>query len=301
MKQVEDLPDSGALYVHLGCLARGKYPSIEYSTLKNLRTLGFKPSTSSREVCCGGLLYLFGFSSFKSMTSFIGWNTWTAAEHSKIIASVCDTCYSAYLHVLKEIRENPDVKGEVEKALGKVGVKPVWDMKVYQVAEIYYRVKDRLLELQKKSLEGMKIAVHHGCHYAKAFPDEVLGKPENIRFLKELVESLGGEAVEYAEENLCCGTCLSISGYCDRKASVKTTEAKISSMREAGAELIVVTCPGCLVTFDEAPKELNPLPVLHVSELVGLALGLDPARELVLHDRRTKVRLPPLKVAAREG
>ena len=122
-KRVEDIPESGEIYVHLGCLAKAKYPSIEYSAVKTLELLGFKPATSYEEVCCGGILYLSGFTSFKSLAAFTGWNTWLASKHSKHIASVCDTCYSTYLEVLKHIGES-EVKGEVEEALAKVGVKP---------------------------------------------------------------------------------------------------------------------------------------------------------------------------------
>ncbi|RLI26690.1 MAG: hypothetical protein DRO52_02105 [Candidatus Hecatellales archaeon] len=292
MKRVEEIPKEGPLYVHLGCLSRAMYPGIEYSSLKTLEMLGFKPFSSYEEVCCTGLLYLSGFTSLESLAAFAGWNTSLASAHSKHIASACDTCYSAYLEALRAVREDSQLRVKVEKLLGARGVKPVRDVQVHHIAEIYSRDKDRIIERQQRSLEGLKVAVHHGCHYAKSFPEKVLGKPENVRFLKELVGLLGGEAVEYAEENLCCGSCLSVSGYCDRETSLRVTEAKLSSMREAGAELILVTCPGCLTTFNEAPEELKPLPVLHVSELVGYVLGLDPIGELALEDR--KVRLPLL-------
>ena len=296
-KRVEDIPESGEIYVHLGCLAKAKYPSIEYSAVKTLELLGFKPATSYEEVCCGGILYLSGFTSFKSLAAFTGWNTWLASKHSKHIASVCDTCYSTYLEVLKHIGES-EIKGEVEEALAKVGVKPAWDVKIFQLAEIYYRVKDKILGLMKHSLNGVKIAVHHGCHYSKAYPEEVLGRPESVRFLEELVESLGGEPVEYAERNLCCGACFAISASYDRKASLKTTEAKLGSMIDGGAELILVTCPGCMATFDEAPLKVG-LPVLHVAELVGLILGLDRLPSMVFEGRRRSFDLSKILMAAK--
>ncbi|RLI35628.1 hypothetical protein DRO53_00755 [Candidatus Bathyarchaeota archaeon] len=275
----------------MGCLARAKYPTMEYSAVETLKLLGFKPAVSREEVCCGGLLHLSGLMDFKALASFTGWNSWIASQHAQTVAALCDTCYCTYLHVFKELKGS-GVKEEVEKALAKVGAKPAWNLKVFHVAEIYYKVREKISRLKKRDLKGLRVAVHHGCHYFKPYPEEALGKPESIRFLEELVETLGGQPVEYAEKNLCCGACYAASTFYDKDASLETTRVKLASMREAGAEVIIVTCPGCLSTLDEAPARLHPLPVVHVSELVGLMLGLDRLVEALPEAR--KVSLKPL-------
>jgi len=298
MKNVDEIPDKGSLFVFLGCQAKSRYPGIEYSTLKALKNLGYTPYTSYEEACCGSFANFSGFADFKILIALAGWNIWVAEKYSKNIVTVCDTCYGAFLRVLKNIKENQSML-EVEKVLGNLNIKPDWNVNIFHVAEVFYRAKDKILEQQKISLEGVKVAVHYGCHYMKSSPEKVLGNSEDPGFLEELVSKLGGEVVEYGEKHLCCGVKLNISSLKNPKLSTNVTKAKLKSMKEAGANLIVVTCPACLYTFDEFARNEKlkkfSLPVLHVSELVGLVLGFDVLKELALQSHFTPVTLPQIE------
>jgi heterodisulfide reductase subunit B len=44
--------------------------------------------------------------------------------------------------------------------------------------------------------------------------------------------------------------------------------------RRAGAEAIAVACPLCFLNLDRQPREPGRMPVLYVTELLGIALGL---------------------------
>ncbi len=287
------IPEKGSIFLYRGCISKSKYPGIEVSTQKTLRLLGFEVYTSQDEACCGGLAYFSGFMPFKSFATLIGWNLSIAKKYAENLVTPCNGCYASFYHVLKDI-DKKGGKVEVEKVLHKVGVKPAWDIKVFHVAEVFYKVKEKIIKLQKVKLNGLKVACHYGCHYLKTFPEEVLGSAENPTFMDELVELLGGKVVNYEEKHICCGGDFFQPEYTP-EVSLKITEAKLRNIREAEADLLLVPCPMCLSVFDEAPKKGDKnlgLPVLHISEFIGLILGLDPLKDLGLQAHLTPVNIP---------
>lgn len=68
------------------------------------------------------------------------------------------------------------------------------------------------------------------------------------------------------------------------------TAEKLDSMIEVGADCVVTPCAFCHLQFDRGQVELNEksgkkygLPIVFVTQLAGLALGMDP-KELGLGD-----------------
>ena len=56
------------------------------------------------------------------------------------------------------------------------------------------------------------------------------------------------------------------------------THDKYNNIKAAGADCIVTGCPFCLLQFDNAQTTFaqEGLPVMHVSQLQALAMGIDP-------------------------
>ena len=72
---------------------------------------------------------------------------------------------------------------------------------------------------------------------------------------------------------------------------MKFTKANLERMEAAGAEMIVDVCPFCHLQFDAGQKDLGfKFPVLHLSQLYGLAMGMD-AKDLGLNVHVTPVKL----------
>ena len=62
-------------------------------------------------------------------------------------------------------------------------------------------------------------------------------------------------------------------------------------MKASGAEFIIDVCPFCHLQFDGTQKELGfNIPVLHLSQLLGLAMGMS-SEELALSAHVTPVDL----------
>lgn len=130
---------------------------------------------------------------------------------------------------------------------------------------------------------------HIGCHYAKIFPKSGIGGSEFPYVLAGMVESWGGECVDYPERRHCCG--FGFRNYlvqANRGYSIANSHKKLESMAPYKPDFIVANCPGCAMFLDKwqyAIAEMegttygengHGIPVLTYEEMAGLVLGYDP-------------------------
>jgi succinate dehydrogenase / fumarate reductase cytochrome b subunit len=98
--------------------------------------------------------------------------------------------------------------------------------------------------------------------------------------MQMLIEALGGTVIDYAGVYKCCGFPIVTM---NKQASLKMAGRHVGDAIDAEADCLVVPCPLCHLNLDlQQPaaskvvgRELG-LPVLHLPQLVGLALGLSP-------------------------
>jgi heterodisulfide reductase subunit B len=116
--------------------------------------------------------------------------------------------------------------------------------------------------------------------------------PERPSILENLIEALGAKSVEYRNKLKCCGGLL--RGYSDEIA-LDLAREKLANTSKAGADCVATLCPFCFVALDIGQiqirskfQETYNMPVLHYSELLALALGIDP-KELALETHKIKV------------
>jgi heterodisulfide reductase subunit B len=150
---------------------------------------------------------------------------------------------------------------------------------------------ERLKQSVSKPLSNLRVAAFYGCHALR--PSELLklDDPERPRILENLIEILGAESVEYRNKLKCCGGLL--RGYSDDLALGLARE-KLANTTKAGANCIATLCPFCFVALDLGQLQIKSkfnetfdIPVLHYSELLGLALGIDP-KEMALETHKIK-------------
>jgi heterodisulfide reductase subunit B2 len=131
-----------------------------------------------------------------------------------------------------------------------------------------------------RPLSGLKVACYYGCLLVR--PPEICAfdDPEQPTSMEEVVRATGAEPVSWSMRLECCGGAFSVS----RTASVvRLGRAILEDARRAGAEVLVVACPMCHSNLDFRQSAMvgrgeEPLPVLYLTELVGLALGLDAGK-----------------------
>ena len=140
---------------------------------------------------------------------------------------------------------------------------------------------EALKERIEMPLSSLKAAPFYGCYIVR--PTNVLGfdeNPERQQSLEQLIEIVGAEVVDFPGKTKCCGfPILTIN----ENASLKMVANHTGDAQELGADIMVTPCPLCHLNLDgfqpraaRKNKRQIELPILHLPQLIGLALGLDP-------------------------
>ena len=136
-----------------------------------------------------------------------------------------------------------------------------------------------------RPLANLKVAAFYGCHSLR--PEHALGfeSAVNPTSFETVVAALGGQTVPFAKRLDCCGF---HAVYPAEKSVMRMTGQIVDSAAASGATCLVTPCPLCQMQLDiyqEAAQDIAKskarVPVLHLSQLVGLALGI-PGKELGL-------------------
>jgi len=234
-------------------------------------------------VCCGSTPAHAGNGSLAVALPALSLQKAEAGGFTEVLAA-CASCYSRLRTANHKISRDPDERERCMRITGKryegaVNVRHILDVLFRDVGveEIGKRVR--------APLKGLRVAAYYGCLLSR--PPEVVAfdDPEHPTVMDELVRATGAEAVDWPFKTECCGASLSVT----RTGVVNRLGHRLLSMaHRAGAECIVAACTLCQMNLDfrqpEAGKGKDPfpeLPVLYITQLLGLALGL-PSKALGL-------------------
>ena len=208
---------------------------------------------------------------FKLSLALPARNLALAEKAGRDIAVACAACFLRFRQTNHELRADDSLRQEIEKIIGlpykgTVEVRHLVDIFAREVGleEIQRRVKN--------PLHGLRLAAYYGCYLVR--PPEItqFDNPENPRLMDELLEALGAEAVDWSHKVECCGGSLLLSR---TDIVMKLVGDIVEAASAAGAAAIVTACPLCQANLDTRQPGPVKLPILHFTELMGLALGVD--------------------------
>ena len=263
----------------LGCTIPARSRHYELSARKVAQKLGVEFVDQENFICCG---FPVKSAERKSALILAAYNLALAEKDSLDLCSLCSSCTSALTEAAHHLSEQERDRAEVNEVLGKVGLKFEGKVKVRHFARILYE-EVGLETLKKsfvKSLEGLRVASHYGCHYIK--PSEIYSnfdQVEDPHTLEEILAVTGATVVDYQNKKRCCGgPVLAV----DEKTSLSVAKEKLDDIKEAGADIINLICPFCSVMYDSNQKGIETqfnvgynLPVLYLTQILGLAMGMD--------------------------
>ncbi len=253
---------------------------FELSARKVAKKLGVDLVDSDDFACCG-----FPIKSVDQETTLLlaARNLSVAEDLGLDICTICTGCASTLAEANKELTHNHGLRNEVNEKMQRIGRIYKGNVKIKHFSRILYEDvgPEKIKSQVKKSLEGLKLASHYGCHYLK--PSEVFDKfedPEFPRTLDELISVLGAETVAYEDKTECCGgVILDV----DDKIALQLAQKKLDNVSARGADAIVLMCPLCGSMYDRNQKVIERranvaynLPVLFYPQVLGLALGMNP-------------------------
>jgi succinate dehydrogenase / fumarate reductase cytochrome b subunit len=142
--------------------------------------------------------------------------------------------------------------------------------------------EERLRGMVTNPLKELTVAAFYGCHITRPPNRYGFVDSRNNVALERLAEILGCKPIEYSGRTECCGFHTAAH---DERIAIKLTGQHMASAKANGAKTMVTPCPLCHTVLDGFQKEIEKdlgrgldLPVLHLPQLVGLAIGLPPAQ-----------------------
>lgn len=280
-----------------GCVSRGACPELSVAMEKVAGRLEFE-LVELREAACTGAGVLQERN--LELADTLNARTFAMAERLGLpILTICSTCQGVFSAALYRLNRDGAWRAKINANLADQGYN--YQGTARAVHLLWVLVEDigldRLRRLVVRPLRGLKIASFYGCYILR--PSWVVGtdeRPERLKYLEWVIAALGAEPVEFPGEYKCCGFPILTM---NRRNSLMMAGTHVTDARRRGADLMVTPCPLCHLNLDayqpEAVKYRDPtvrLPVLHLPQLLGLALGFDP-KELRLHRHVVSV-LPTL-------
>lgn len=268
-----------------GCVAQGACRELYLSTQALTQALGIELVELKKAACCGS-------GTFKETSQLLedtvnARNISLAEELNLPLLTHCSTCQGVLGHVDERLKEaqtqQPEYFTEVNDALQAQGCSPyrgTTEVKHLLWALVGDYGLERLAERVTQKLSGLKCAAFYGCYLLRAQKTLPFDDPVHPASLERIFETVGATPIDYSGRTQCCGW--PISSYAPEQ-SFKIAGGRIGEAIAAGADCIVTPCPLCHLNLDSRQPEVEKvvghklgLPILHLPQLVGLALGLKP-------------------------
>ena len=264
-----------------GCQIPARLPFLEKGMRALLQDLGVVTHDLPGFTCCPE----------RSFIANLDPSLWliTAARNLALIEAEemdlltpCPGCYATFREAIHLLRTDREARERIQSSLKSLGLEWRDRIRILHIATLIHEVLglDKIKGLLKYRLEGLRLAVHYGCNLLRSQQAHPFDHPTHPRKLDSLVEALGGISLEYETKGECCGESLGrTQGPGEAKAMARR---KLAAIRTAEADGILVACPACFMQFDTQQAlmaregENYQIPVLYLTELVGLGFGLSP-------------------------
>ncbi|MBP8976295.1 MAG: CoB--CoM heterodisulfide reductase iron-sulfur subunit B family protein [Bacteroidetes bacterium] len=262
----------------------GLYPgcSLEASSreyLESLRAIAPALNLELEEVqnwnCCGA-------SSAHAMDHILALSlpaeTLAQAEQQsmKELMVPCAACYGRLAATKAELAENPTLKQQISE---RIEMPYTGSTEILTILDILDKVltADVVKSFPKKF--SHRVVCYYGCLLVRPPKITKAQRVEDPLMMEELLKRIGAQPLDWGMKTECCGASFSIT----RTDLVGMMSGKIiEDAISRGAEAIIVACPMCQSNLDmrrqaieKAMGKRYSIPVLFITQAIGLALGLD--------------------------
>ncbi len=262
-----------------GCVAQESGRELDLATRWVCRVLDIELVDFPRFSCCGS-----GFVDEANQTLNVAINArnLAIAEAAGLdLMTVCSTCQGMLTLAQVKMRE-PTIRAKVDAALHPLGIEYRGSSKVTHLLRVLVEQVglDRLRARVRRPLAGIKVGAFYGCHLLRPAAEMGWESPEEPHAFEDLLAALGAEPVLYRGRVMCCGFPIQ---FVKPETAERIAGRQILDAKQHGAEAMATPCPLCHISLDAyqgpaAKRVEQPLdmPVFHLPQLVGLALGASP-------------------------
>ncbi len=264
-----------------GCVSRGACRELYTSTAKVSQRLGLDLVELTDAACTGAHVI---HEQNPDLADAINVRTFAMAERLQLpLLNICSTCQGVMSQVNVRVKSMPDHLARINEALRDEGLHYSANLTIKNLTWIL--VEDigleKLRTYVKVPLKTLRVAPFYGCYILR--PSEVLEfarYPERGTYLEKIIETLGGTPIDFRGKTKCCGFPILTM---NRTNSLSMAGDHLLEAKEEGANCMVTPCPLCHLNLDAnqpdaagVKKQPIGLPILHLPQLLGLAMGFKP-------------------------
>jgi heterodisulfide reductase subunit B len=262
----------------LGCNIPARLTSYERSARAVLAKLGVELMDIQEFNCCGYPVRNLDFRAFVLASAR---NLALAARENLDVISLCKCCFGSLKKTAHVLREDTDLREEINGVLRKDGLRFDERTEVKHLLSVLFHDVGVKAIQEKLTVQpaGLKVAVQYGCHALRPSRVVEFDDPAAPTLFDRLVEATGAKSIEWPLKLECCGA--PVLGIND-DLSTDLTERKLAEGRKSGADCICTACTYCQLQFDTVQKRLlasrgtnHALPILLYPQILGLSMGLD--------------------------
>ena len=263
-----------------GCTLKTSAKNLEKTAFAIMEKLGHEMVEMDDWTCCGVVSSLSDDDLMRHLAPLRSLIHVEDQGEDKVL-TLCDMCCNTLKQTNLRVKEKADdletLNSFMDRENDYKGTVTVYHFLEFLRDEVGFKT---LKKMAKNPLRGMKIMPYYGCMMLR--PREVaIDDAEDPQILSDLLNALGAEVVDNPFNIECCGSYHTV----EHKDIVSNRAHRITNFAlERGADAIVLSCPLCRFNIDVRGKEAEKLhrgykqiPVYYYTQLIAIALGIDPA------------------------
>lgn len=251
-QQVENPKGTVALFA--GCLLDFMYTDLAKAVVLDMNSIGYKVEFPMGQACCGCPASSMGDLENARKEAEINIEGLEAEKYDYIV-SACPSCTHQLKIYPTFFEEGTPMYKRAEELANKS----------FDFCKLFYDLGGLADVGDEKE---MKVTYHDSCHLKRS-----LHVSQEQREL--LKHTKGVEFVEMEDCDNCCGFGGSYS-LMYPEISAPILESKIQHIKESGADVVAVDCPGCLMQIKGGldARDINDVKVKHTAEIIAQKRGL---------------------------
>ena len=259
-----------------GCALHGSSNDYERSVRACLDRLGVELRELDDWTCCGATA---AHSISEKLATALPARNLAIAERDGIdrMLAPCPMCSMELIKAARTIGTDAQVRKEMSRI---VELDVTGRTEVLNLIQVFQQVGlERIKGAVARPLTDIKAACYYGCLLVRPADYLKFDDCEQPSSMETVIEALGGQPVDWNYKTECCGAGMTM---CNEDTVLNLSHQILTNAAEHGANCVVVACPMCHVNLDMKQADIDRryavrhgMMVYYLSDLIGLALGLD--------------------------
>jgi heterodisulfide reductase subunit B len=288
-------------FLYSGCSLESSASNYMISVESTAKALGMELKEIEDWNCCGASIAYIGSNHLAQVVLNARNLALAEAQGGHDIVAPCSSCYIVQNQVNRELKEDPDLMEKVNGILKEGNLSYKGTVRVRHILDVlYYDVGvDEIRQKVKKPLKGIKVGGYVGCQTVRPYGE--YDSVERPVVMDKILEAIGATPVDFSHKIKCCGSGIFLT---ELEYGYQLIGDILESATKKGAEVMTTACPLCQLNLEAYQPRANKalgrnynIPVTFITQLLAVALGLDPNKDAAL-DRNLISTDAVLKTAA---